>query len=389
MDRHAADDLILIDDAAGLAEACERLSEGEFIALDTEFHRETTYWPQLCLIQAATADFDVMIDPMGGLDLSPLLDLMADTGRTKVFHAARQDLEIFARLMGAPPGPVFDTQIAAMACGLGDSISYENLVARLLRGQVDKSSQFTDWTRRPLSPKQLAYARGDVTYLREAYVILRDQLTSKGRMDWIADETAALVDPANYAFEPADAWRRLKPRKTRQDYLAILAAVAAWREATAQESDKPRQRILKDDAIHEIALQKPRSADALERLRAVPTGYARSRHGLALMEAINAAIEDPEAFAPVIQRDAPTPAPPAALTELLKVLLKHVADEVGVAPRLIANAADVERIAREKQPEVAALSGWRRDVFGEKALALKAGRLALAASPNGVRVLDV
>lgn len=389
LDREPAETTHVVTTQDALEEACARLGEGEFLALDTEFHRETTYWPQLCLVQAATASFDALIDPLAGLDLAPLLRLVADPARPKVFHAARQDLEIFTRLIGSTPGPVFDTQIAAMACGLGDSISYESLVLRLLKVQIDKSSQFTDWARRPLSAKQLAYARGDVTHLRETYVLLQDQLKRSGRLAWIEEETAALTDPANYEFAPSEAWRRLKPRKHREDYLALLAAVSAWRETTAQETDKPRQRILKDDAIHEIALQKPRTAEALERLRAVPNGYARSRHGAALIEAINMAIADPGSFAPEIDRERSAPPPPAALTELLKVLLKHVADEAGVAPRLIANAADVERIAREQDPEVRALTGWRREVFGAKALSLKSGRLALAASPAGVRLIDV
>lgn len=389
MTKEETGEIRLITDTQALAEACESLAKGTFIALDTEFHRESTYWPQLCLIQAANEDFDILVDPLADIDLTPLLTLVADRSRTKVFHAARQDLEIFARIMGEVPTPVFDTQIAAMACGLGDSISYENLVSRVVKGQVDKSSQFTDWMRRPLSEKQLRYAQGDVTYLRRIYVILREQLERRGRLEWIEDEHAALVDPSVYAFDPQQAWKRLKLRKYKADYLAVLAAVAAWREQVAQETDKPRGRILKDDAIQEIAQQKPRTGEAIERLRAVPTGFSRSRHGQSLVETINAALADPKAFAPEIDQPESAGPPPGALTELLKVLLKQTADDAGVAPRLIANAADVERIAREASPDVAALRGWRRDVFGEQALALKAGKLALAASPNGVKVLSV
>lgn len=380
----------LISDQASLDAACARLAEGEFLTLDTEFHRETTYWPQLCLVQAATADFDCMIDPLAGLDLSPLLKLIADTSRVKVFHAARQDLEIFTRLLGHVPQPIFDSQIAAMACGLGDSISYENLVSRVLRGaSIDKSSQFTDWARRPLSEKQLRYARGDVVYLRQIYVILRDKLEKLGRADWIAEEMADLTDPEIYAFDPASAWKRLKLRKFKPDYLAVLANVAAWREQVAQETDKPRQRILKDDAIQEIATQKPRSGEAIEKLRAVPSGFSRSRHGVGLVNAINQALADPNAFAPEVERQESGGPPPGALVELLKVLLKQVADDNDVAPRLIANAADVERLAREANPNIPALAGWRRDLFGAKALALKSGKLALAAAQTGVRVIEV
>src|SRR5690606_21557449 len=217
-------ELRLISDTAELEQACETLAAGDFLAVDTEFHRETTYWPQVCLIQVANADFDVLVDPMAtGIDLSLLMNLLADKSKVKVFHAARQDLEIFTRVMGEPPSPLFDTQIAAMACGLGDSISYENLVSRVLKVQVDKSSQFTDWARRPLSEKQMTYARGDVLHLRKIYRILHDKLVKQNRLDWIADEHAALLDPELYAFDPASAWKRLKIRKYRSDYLAVLA----------------------------------------------------------------------------------------------------------------------------------------------------------------------
>ncbi len=351
----------LITDTASLKDACDRLAVGDFLALDTEFHRETTYWPQLCLVQAANDDFDILVDPLAkDIDLSPLLRLIADKTKVKVFHAARQDLEILVRIMGEVPSPVFDTQVAAMACGLGDSISYENLVSRVLKGTIDKSSQFTDWARRPLSEKQLKYARGDVTYLRHIYLILRDKLTKLNRIDWIEDEMAGLVDPQIYAFDPKQAWKRLKLRKYKSDYLAVLASVAEWRETVAQESDKPRGRILKDDAIQEIAQQRPRTGEAIERLRAVPSGFSRSRHGQSLVNAINAALADPDKYAPVVERQESHGPPPGALTELLKVLLKQVADENDVATRLIANASDIERIAREPNPDVAALRGWRR-----------------------------
>jgi ribonuclease D len=385
-----AGELRLISETAELAEACENLSHSDFLAVDTEFHRETTYWPQVCLIQIASADFDCMVDPMvKGIDLTPLMKLLADKSKVKVFHAARQDLEIFTRIIGETPSPIFDTQIAAMACGLGDSISYENLVARVLKGTVDKSSQFTDWARRPLSEKQLTYARGDVIYLRKIYKILRDKLVKQNRLDWIEDEHAALLDPEIYAFDPENAWKRLKVRKYRNDYLAVLANVAAWRERTAQEMDKPRGRILKDDAIQEIAQQKPRTADALERMRAVPTGFSRSKHGAGLVHAINQALDEPDKYAPDIERPESSGPPPGAVSELLKVLLKQVSDDEGVATRLIANASDLEKLARDDNPDIAAQKGWRRQVFGEKALLLKSGKVALAASPKGVKVVEL
>ena len=306
-----------------------------------------------------------------------------------MFHAARQDLEIFARLIGHVPGPVFDTQIAAMACGLGDSISYENLVGRVVKGTVDKSSQFTDWVRRPLTEKQLRYARGDVVYLREIYKILRDKLEKQGRMDWIADEHAALLDPEIYAFDPATSWKRLKIRKYRNDYLAVLANVSAWRERVAQETDKPRQRILKDDAIQEIAQQKPRTLEALERMRAVQQGFGKSRHGAGLLNAINEAVDNPDKYAPQVDEPDRAGPPPGAIVELLKVLLKQVSDDAGVATRLIANAADIETLARDSNPDIDALKGWRRELFGEKALMLKTGKLALAASTKGVKIVEL
>jgi ribonuclease D len=385
-----AGELRLISTTAELADACKRLADAEFLAVDTEFHRETTYWPQVCLIQVASADFDVLVDPMSlEMDLQPLTRLLADESKVKVFHAARQDLEIFTRMIGHTPGPIFDTQVAAMACGLGDSISYENLVSRVLKAQVDKSSQFTDWARRPLSEKQLRYARGDVVYLRKIYRILRDKLVKQNRLDWIEDEHAALLDPEIYAFDPENAWKRLKIRKYRSDYLAVLANVSAWRERTAQELDKPRGRILKDDAIQEIAQQKPRSAEALERMRAVPSGFSRSKHGQGLIHAINQALDDAEKYAPQVERPESSGPPPGAVSELLKVLLKQVSEDEGVAPRLIANASDLERLAREDKPDIPALTGWRRELFGEKALRLKSGKVALAASPRGVKVIEV
>lgn len=388
MSKAPQDELNLVTDTDALKAACVELAKGEFIVLDTEFHRETTYWPKLCLIQAATADYDVLIDPLSdAMDLSPFLDLIAQKHRMKVFHAARQDMEIFTKLLGEPIAPIFDSQIAAMACGLGDSISYENLVSQLLKARVDKSSQFTDWTRRPLSSKQLHYARGDVTHLREAYVILRDKLEKLDRMRWIEEETGVLTDPATYDNAPENAWRRMKLRNSAKPYLALIAAVSQWREQLAQDLDKPRSRILKDDAIQEIATQKPKDDAAMDRLRAVPKGFSRSANGRSLMEVIQTTLDDPGAFAPAYERRSAPSQPPSGLPELLKVLLKQVADETGVAPRLIANAADVERIAAETEPDVAAMRGWRREVFGDKALALKAGKLALAATPDGVKII--
>jgi ribonuclease D len=374
-----------------LQELCDKLSKSDFICVDTEFHRETTYWPELCLIQASAPGVEGVIDPMADdLDIGPFLQLIAEESRVKVFHAARQDLEIFNRLIGHVPGPIFDSQIAAMALGLGDSISYDNLIQRVLQIHIDKSSQFTDWKRRPLSNKQLVYAIGDVTHLREAYLLMTQQLEEQGRMGWVREEMSSLEDPAKYDTDPMKAWQRLKLRKPKKDYAAILVAVAAWRERVAQELDKPRRRILKDDAIHEIASQKPKSEREFSNLRAVPNGFVRSKHGAGLIEATVDAINNPEVYAPDIPKRSHNAQVPAGAPELLKVLLKHVSDQNNVVPRLIANAADIERIARgETDDEIAAMTGWRYKMFGEKAQALLNGQLAVSFENGEVRLFNV
>lgn len=368
---------------------CSALSQHEFICVDTEFHRETTYWPELCLIQASAPGVEGLIDPLADdLDIGPFLSLIAEESRVKVFHAARQDLEIFNRLIGTPPAPVFDTQIAAMALGLGDSISYDNLVQRLLGREIDKSSQFTDWTRRPLSNKQLTYALGDVTHLRDAYLIMRERLDEKGRASWVREEMAYLEDPALYDTSPENAWQRLKIRKPKESYAAVLAAVAGWRETAAKDFNRPRRRILKDDAIYEIAEQKPQDEAGYDRLRAMPKGFIKSRQAAGLKDIVNAAIENPAEFAPPLPKRQHNTQTPAGAPEMLRVLLKHVSDEIEVVPRLIANAADIERIARGDKGEIAAFNGWRDEVFGTKARALLSGKLALSFEEGQVRLFE-
>jgi ribonuclease D len=315
---------------------------------------------------------------------------LADESRPKVFHAARQDQEIFNRLIGHPPRPVFDTQIAAMALGIGDSVSYDNLIQRVLKRRIDKSSQFTDWKRRPLTEKQLVYAMGDVTHLRDAYLIMLDRLKEQDRMSWAQAEMADLEDPALYDTSPENAWKRLKMRKPNKEYAAVFASVAGWREDKAQVFNKPRRRILKDDAIQEIADQKPQSEKAFERLRAVPKGFIRSKYAEGLMDAVDAAIKDPDAHAPKLPKRQHNPEMPAGAPEMLKVLLKAVSDEANVVPRLIANSADVERLARgETSKDIAALNGWRHELFGKKALALLSGKLALSFEDGHVRLFEL
>jgi ribonuclease D len=379
-----------ITTTAELAAFCKKLKGQPFVAVDTEFMRETTYWPKLCLIQAAAPSAEAVIDPLAeGIDLEPFLEVLRDDAILKVFHAARQDVEIFNNLK-AMPTPLFDTQVAAMAGGFGEQIAYDALVRQILKIEIDKSSRFTDWARRPLSDAQLAYALADVTHLAKLYPVLRKRLEADGRLGWVGDEMASLTEPANYDVDPENAWRRLKPRRHTAKYLAIYRAVAAWRERTAQLRDQPRGRILKDEAIDEVATQAPTDAEALDRLRSVPKGFSGSRFGPDLLAAIREALRDPEAYAPVIERSRSSASPAAgAVVELLKVLLKARAEEAGVASKLIATVADLEQIANEEQADTAALKGWRREAFGEDALKLKRGELALVLDGARVRVVEV
>lgn len=372
-----------------LQEFCARLANQPFITVDTEFMRETTYWPKLCLIQAASPTDAAIIDPLAdGLDLGPFLDLLRDESILKVFHAARQDVEIFVKL-GAMPRPMFDTQVAAMAAGFGDQVSYEALVRQMLRQEVDKGSRFTDWARRPLSDAQLVYALGDVTHLAALYPKLRDRLQRDGRLDWVMAEMEDLTDPALYDTDPEKAWKRLKPKKYSAKYLSAFVATAVWRERAAQERDQPRGRILKDEAIDEIAAQGPTDPDAFNRLRSVPKGFGASRLGLELIAELKRVLADPEAHAPKLERPAHNQPAPPSVVELLKVLLKAKSDNAGVATKLIANVADLEKIALSDDADVDALKGWRRQLFGEDALKLKRGEIALVLNGPRVEVVEI
>ena len=378
-----------ITTTGALREFCARLATAPFITVDTEFMRETTYWPKLCLIQAASPTDAANIDPLAeDLDLEPFLELLRDESILKVFHAARQDVEIFAKL-GAMPKPMFDTQVAAMAAGFGDQVSYESLVRQMLRQEVDKGSRFTDWARRPLSDAQLTYAMGDVTHLAALYPKLRDRLKKDGRLDWVMAEMEDLTDPALYDTDPEKAWKRLKPKKYSAKYLAAFKATAVWRERAAQERDQPRGRILKDDAIDEIAAQAPTDPEAFNRLRSVPKGFGASRLGLELTEELKRVLADPEAHAPKLERPSHNQPAPPSVVELLKVLLKTKSDNAGVATKLIANVADLEKIALSDTAGVEALKGWRRQLFGEDALKLKRGEIALVLNGTRVEVVEI
>ncbi len=359
-----------------------------FFAVDTEFMREKTYWPILCLIQAAADGAEAIIDPMApGIDLGPFLDLLADTRVMKVFHAARQDIEIFYELTGAVPAPIFDTQIAAMACGFGEQIGYEPLVRTLTGGVIDKGSRFTDWARRPLSEAQLHYALSDVTYLRDAYVILSERLERDKRASWVEEEMVALRDPGLYRVDPERAWMRLKLRGVRAGDVGPLIALCEWREREAQDKDVPRGRILKDEAIFELARVKPSTVEELGRARTIPQGFERSRTAQQILEAVAKGRKIPRSELPEIERDDRRAAAPPDVVELLKVLLKRQSEKFSVAARMIATSDDLDTIASGRT-DVRALEGWRREVFGEMALKLLNGRIALTLKKGAIELIE-
>lgn len=379
-----------IKDTEELTALVERLKQAEYVTVDTEFLRDNTYWPKLCLVQVAGPDVAAIIDPVAPLiDLQPLFDLMVDPKVLKVFHAARQDIEIFLKLSGRIPEPLFDTQVAAMVCGYGDSVSYETLVAKIARASLDKSSRFTDWSRRPLTDRQLTYAIGDVTHLRKVYDVLWAELERSGRTEWLDSEMAVLMDPATYIVEPADAWQRIKTRTSNRRFLAVLREVAAWRETEARTRDLPRGRMLKDDALLEIAAHPPTSIDDMKQSRGVPKGFADGRLGPSLLEAVQRGLDCPEDQLPEAEKVAEAPRGIGPLVELLKVMLKLQCEDHGVAQKLVANTADLEAIAGSDEANVPALQGWRRKVFGEAALDLKNGRLALAAEGRRIKLIKL
>ena len=381
----------LIDTNAELEASCRQLSSADVLTVDTEFIRENTYYPRLCLVQLASDDHVVAVDPLSkGIDLAPLLALLADPNILKVFHAGRQDMEIFFHLMeGDLPHPVFDTQIAAMVCGFGEQVSYERLVSALANASIDKSARFADWSRRPLPTRQLDYALSDVTHLRTVYRALLEKLEGNGRRSWLGEEMAVLTDPATYKTAPEDAWRRLKQRQRDRRTTAVTRALAAWREREAQTRDLPRGRVLKDEQLYDIAAQKPQTVEALARTRGLSADYARGRFGKGILATIAETMAIPDEDLPNVARQKPAAAVDSSLTDLLKVLLRLRCEEHGVASKLVASADDVERLARGEDDDLPALKGWRRKLFGEDALALKEGRLALAINRSKVKVLEL
>lgn len=366
----------LITDTKALAALCKALAHETFVTVDTEFMRETTYWPDLCLIQIAGAEVNGLIDPMAeGIDLKPFFALMNNEKVMKVFHAARQDVEIMVHLAGTVPHPIFDTQIAAMVCGFGDQVSYEAIVRKLAKAQIDKSSRFTDWSRRPLTEKQLTYALSDVTHLRTVYEKLKLELDRNGREPWLAQEMAILMAIETYRTEPQDAWKRIKVRLKSKKQLAVLIAVAGWRELEAQEKNVPRSRVIKDDAVAEVATQMPQSKEALGQLRALPRGMSTSRIGDSLIRAVKEGLARDPATLPHTNwgREESSESTQAA-AEILKLALKVVCEREGLAPKLVANTSDIEAIAESDDADVPLMHGWRREVFGNVALELKRGK---------------
>ena len=379
----------LISSTDELAQACARFAKHAFVTVDTEFLRETTFWPKVCVIQIASDEEAIAVDALAEeLDLAPFFELMANQSVVKVFHAARQDVEIMWHLAKMIPAPMFDTQVAAMVCGFGDQVSYGELAQSLCRVTIDKSSRFTDWSRRPLSQDQITYALADVTHLRDVYRALLAKLQESGRLEWLGDEMQSLITPATYEQHPDNAWERHRHRARKPRDLAVLMELAAWREREAQLRDVPRSRVLKDDVMVEVALAAPRTPDALANLRSFPRGMERARAGADILAAIEHGLaRDPKTL-PKIERDKRSGGNTGATVELLKVLLRQVSERHGVAAKMIATVDDLEAIASDDAADVAAMRGWRRDIFGVKALELKRGKLALTVERGRVITLE-
>ena len=378
----------VITNTADLQALCEKLSDSDHVTVDTEFLREQTFWPQLCLIQLAGPNAEAVVDPLHpGIDLAPFYKLMADQRIVNVFHAARQDIEIVYTQAKLVPAPVFDTQVAAMVCGFGESISYVNLVKRISGVEIDKSSRFTDWSRRPLSEKQLVYALGDVTHLRDVYQALKSDLETSGRTEWLSEEMATLTNPETYDTDPEKAWQRLKLRVKNKKALAVLVELAKWRERLAQDQNVPRGRIIRDEALYDIANQQPQTPETLGQLRTLSDGFGRSSRAKEIVDVVKAGLARDPRTLPKLERSESLSAEATATLELLKVLLKSAAAEHRVAPRMIADSEALEILATEAEPDIPALQGWRRKLFGEDALRLKRGELALTLVNGQVRVV--
>jgi len=389
MNNTPPNDVPIISTSDALIAFCSSLARERFVTVDTEFLRETTYYPKLCLIQIAGAESAALIDPLANdIDLSPFFALMGDTRILKVFHAARQDVEILLKMAGQVPSPIFDTQIAAMVCGFGDQVGYDAIVRKLVGAQIDKSSQFTDWSRRPLSHKQMVYALSDVTHLRTVYEKLMAQIEKESRRDWLEGELEDLANPKSYRVDPDESWRRIKARIQNKKQQATLMAVSAWRERQAQEKDVPRGRILKDEAVGEIAIQVPQTREALQQLRLLPRGSADSVIGKGILEAVEVALaRDPSTIPAPKGRGEEMNGTQEAAAEILKLALKIISDRDGIAPKLIASSAEIDAIAIDDDAPVGAMQGWRREIFGGVALDLKHGRAAIVMEKGRAQIV--
>jgi ribonuclease D len=380
----------VIEKTADLAEICASLRDSEFVTVDTEFMRSNTYWPKLCLIQIAGDDGAWAIDPLAdGLSLDPFIELMANDKILKVLHAARQDMEIFLHDFGALPHPVFDTQVAAMVAGFGDSVGYETLVNHFTKARVDKSSRFADWSRRPLTTKQVQYALGDVIHLRDIYRGMAKILAKNGRESWLSEEMDVLVDPATYVVQPEDAWLRLKPKSSNRRFMACVRAVAEWREHRAQKIDVPRNRVIRDDVVLEIAAHPPSTMEELKSVRGLAENLARGPIGESLLKALDDARALPEDMLPQAEQRRQLPRGIGPIVDLMRVLLKLRCEEENVAQKLVANMSDLEELAADDNADVPARHGWRYDVFGKDAIALKNGKLALSIRRGNVVVTEL
>lgn len=378
-----------------LAKVCDRFSEAPYVTVDTEFLRERTYWPKLCLVQLArpgdNGDEDaVLIDPLAeDMDTAPLLELMVRSNVVKVFHAARQDIEIFHHLSGQIPFPLADTQVMAMVCGYGEQVGYETIVRQIVKTEIDKSSRFTDWSRRPLSGRQIRYALADVTFLRQVYEMLGAEIVSSGRAHWVEEEMAILTNPGTYANDPDMMWTRIKTRSGDPKFLAVVRSLASWRERTAQKRNIPRSWVLKDDALIEIASAKPATPKEFSRLRLARRDVRKPEITAEILTAVAKGANSPKEGLPGL------PVPPrrregsAAVAEMLRVFLKARSGRLKVAAKLIASSADLDALAGEEAPDIPLLKGWRRKVFGEDALRIRSGEIGLAAGPNGIEVIEL
>ncbi|MCB9989768.1 MAG: ribonuclease D [Rhodospirillales bacterium] len=383
--------MTIIKDNKALTEICTRLAGNDFLTIDTEFLRDKTYYPRLCLIQLAGPGIDpVAVDPLEkGLDMAPLIDLLNNEKVVKVFHAARQDLEIFYNLTGKIPHPIFDTQVAAMVCGYGEQVGYNNLINDICKVQLDKGAQFTDWSRRPLSKRQLSYALDDVTYLRDAYTHLSAVLEKRGRTKWVNEEMEILTDPATYENPPDQAWQRIKIKSTKPRVLAVLREVAAWREREAQRRDIPRGRVLRDETLADLAVHPPKVLADLKNIRNLPGDIAGGRFGQQLLDAVKKGLDTDKKDCPVPEIKPRLPQDLAPVVEMLKMLLRIQASTHEVAAKLIASASDLEALAMDDKAAIPAAKGWRHEIFGKEALAMKHGKVALSLKNNQIHKKEI